>query len=228
MRSKRCVPIARYASDAVSAVTTSNASANKIDFYLQRDIDYQVHLSPNDSATNATATADVTLKLDNTAPATGLPQVVIGPFLPGRFQAGENRTYVSVYSPLALRKATIDGKPIAMAPGTERKRNVYSVFTSVFARSTQTLGAQLAGSVELRDGWYQLDIGHQPTLRADHVSVSIDVPKGWRIAAAPGMEISLGRHASARLTLEKAKSLRVHIVRDPGTWNLWDRLEAGT
>ena len=41
-------------SDAL-AVTTSNFAGNKIDYYLDRAVDYRVKLTPNDTATTATA-----------------------------------------------------------------------------------------------------------------------------------------------------------------------------
>ena len=41
-------------SDAL-AVTTSNAGGNKIDYYLNRAVDYRVKLTPDDDATKALA-----------------------------------------------------------------------------------------------------------------------------------------------------------------------------
>jgi hypothetical protein len=79
----------------------------------------------------------------------------------------------------------------------------------------------------LHDAWYDLDLRHQPTLQPDRVRVSVDVPKGWRLDKAPGMDEPSAGRATATLLLAKSTTFRVHVVRDPGTWDLWSRLEAG-
>ncbi len=212
-------------SDAI-AVTSSNAAGNKIDYYLQRSVDYRVMLTPNNSLDAAIARADLSVNLDNTAPDSGLPEGVIGPFDP-RFVAGENRTFLSLYSPLEFRAATVDGKATDVSPGRERGRNVYSRFTDVFSKTQQTNAVKLAGQVALHDGWYTLVVRHQPTLNPDRVHVSVDVPEGWRIDKSPGMTRPFSRRASVDTSFERTTTYRVHIVRDPGAWDLWGRLEAG-
>ncbi|MDQ1430087.1 MAG: hypothetical protein QOF40_689, partial [Actinomycetota bacterium] len=85
----------------------------------------------------------------------------------------------------------------------------------------------LGGVVPLHDGWYSLEVRHQPTLNPDRLHVSVDVPKGWKIDRAPGMQTVFDRRASVNLSLEKTVTLRVHIVRALDTWDIWNRLEAG-
>jgi NAD(P)H-hydrate repair Nnr-like enzyme with NAD(P)H-hydrate epimerase domain len=58
--------------------------------------------------------------------------------------------------------------------------------------------------------------------------VSIDVPTGWKIDKAPGMQMDFARRASANVTLTQSESFRVHIVPDSGAQNLWDRLVSGS
>ena len=91
-------------SDAI-AVTSSNFAGNKIDYYLQRSVDYRVNLRPTTGPPTRTRSANLSVALDNTAPAEGLPQIVIGPYLQDRFVAGENRTLLSMYSPLTFQHA---------------------------------------------------------------------------------------------------------------------------
>ena len=67
----------------------------------------------------------------------------------------------------------------------------------------------------------------QPTINPDRVHVSVDVPKGWKIDQAPGMALTIPRQATATVDLAKTTRFRVHLVRDLGRWDLWDRLEAG-
>jgi hypothetical protein len=213
-------------SDAV-AVTTSNAGGNKIDYYLQRTIDYQVNLEPDDRADAARATATLSVGLANTAPAVGLPQVVIGPF-DDRFVAGQNRSYVSMYTPLEFVGAKLNDAETPVSPGRELDRNVISLFDDIPAETVDTLTADLDGVVDLHDGWYTVELRHQPTLNPDRARVTVEVPKGWVIDRAPGMDRPFERRAKQSLQLDRTTRFRVHVSRDVDTWDLWNRLEAGT
>ena len=175
-------------SDAL-AVTTSNFAGNKIDYYLNRSVDYRVQLTPNDAATKALANAELSVALDNTAPTEGLPRVVIGPYTTDRFVAGENRTLLSLYSPLKFAAATVDGVTTSVTPGRERGRNVYSLIERIPSRTQKTTVAKLVGPVELHHGWYSLQVRAQPTLNVDRVQVSVEVPEGWMIDKAPNMDM---------------------------------------
>jgi UDP-N-acetylmuramyl pentapeptide phosphotransferase/UDP-N-acetylglucosamine-1-phosphate transferase len=214
------------ASDAV-AVTTSNAGGNKIDYYLQRTVEYHAHVEPNEHATEATVSGDLVVDLDNQAPSSGLPQIVIGPF-DKRFAAGDNVSLVSLYSPLGFLSAAIDKQATNVSPGRERGRNVYSVYSSIPAEATEKISAKLAGTVPLHNGWYSVEVRHQPTLNADRVRVSVDVPEGWRIDKAPHMRKQYARLATTSIELERTTTFRVHITQDPSAWDIWERLRVGT
>jgi UDP-N-acetylmuramyl pentapeptide phosphotransferase/UDP-N-acetylglucosamine-1-phosphate transferase len=213
-------------SDAI-AVTTSNAAGNKIDYYQQRAVDYRVMLHPDNQLDSAVADADLSVELDNNAPDSGLPEGVIGPF-DARFVAGESRSFLSLYTPLSFESSTVDGVPTSVSPGRERGRNVFSTFADLHARQKQTTLARLNGKVALHDGWYTVEVRHQPTLNPDRLHVSVDVPEGWRIDKAPGMTLPFSRRANVNTSLDRTTTYRVHIVQDPGSWDLWQRLEAGT
>jgi UDP-N-acetylmuramyl pentapeptide phosphotransferase/UDP-N-acetylglucosamine-1-phosphate transferase len=213
-------------SDAI-AVTSSNAAGNKIDYYLKRQVGYRIALDPQDMNGTARASGELTVRLDNTAPANGLPEAVIGPFLPDRFVAGENLAYVSLYSPLAIKGASVDGQAVNAGTSIERGRNVYSLFASVLANSSTTISARLNGQVHLHDGWYEVAIGHQPTLEPDRVHVSIEVPQGWRIAEAPKLQRPAAREAVGSFVLNKPTTVRVRLAHDYGDLDLWNRLRAG-
>jgi hypothetical protein len=219
--------VAPVRSDAV-AVTTSNSGANKIDYYLQRNVNYRVRLDPAAGGRQANASSRLTVELDNQAPNQGLPRIVIGPYLPDLYVAGENRAYFSMYSPLALQAGTLDGNPLAVTPGRERGRNVYSFVANVPARSTQILSVDFAGPVRLeRGGWYDLDVGHQPTVRPDRLGVSVEVPEGWRIAEAPGLHRESPRLVSMTGIQVEQRRVRVRVVPASSPWDLWDRLQDG-
>jgi hypothetical protein len=42
---------------------------------------------------------------------------VIGPYIPGLYQAGENQAYLSMYSPLSLQAGTLDSGPPSVTTG---------------------------------------------------------------------------------------------------------------
>ena len=95
------------------AVVVNNAAANKIDVYLERDLRYRATVDPTTGQT--TGTLEVTLT--NTAPAEGLPQVVLGNAV-GQ-PPGTNQALVSVYTALPVLSASLDGSPLPIEPGRE-------------------------------------------------------------------------------------------------------------
>lgn len=107
------------------SVTFSNAGGSKIDSFLSPSTDYRSTVDP---ATGQT-TARLTVRLHNTAPASGLPRYVIGNDhgLPW----GTSRLYVSAYSSLSLVSATVDGATVDPDPGVEAGWNVYSEFVDI-------------------------------------------------------------------------------------------------
>ena len=96
------------------AVLTRNLGENKIDTYLQRDITYQLLYDP----ASGEAQASVTVALTNDAPASGLPDAIIGNNDQG-FPFGTNAMQLQLYSPLGFRNAAIDGEPVGVELGQE-------------------------------------------------------------------------------------------------------------
>ncbi len=161
------------------AVTTNNALGNKIDLFLQRTIDYDARWNP---ATGEVRSA-LRIGLENAAPGSGLPDYVIGNALDGDGPPpGTNRTYVSVFSPLGLESATLDGVPIEMESHLEAGRHVYSTFVDLPPEmGTARLELRLAGRVGgLRSG-YALDVWPQVLTLADRVTVQAEGPGGMRV-----------------------------------------------
>jgi UDP-N-acetylmuramyl pentapeptide phosphotransferase/UDP-N-acetylglucosamine-1-phosphate transferase len=207
-------------------VTTQNAAGNKIDYYLRRHLTYAVRVDPGSDGREARLRGRLEARLDNTAPPTGLPPIVIGPY-DSRFVAGENRSYVSVYTPFGFTAATLDGQHASLDGTAELERNVYSTFASVPARSSRALSLDLTGTLRLgRGGWYTLELVRQPGLTPDDVTVTIDVPPGWRIAATEGVERTGDRAATTRLMLDHTTTVRVQLVRSAG--NIWQQLADGS
>jgi hypothetical protein len=167
----------------------------------------------------------VSLELRNTAPTSGLSPLVIGPFR--QYAAGENEQWVNVFTPLGVRAATLDGQPISPQGDEEQGRVVHSTLIDLPSGSERTLEMTLRGRVRLVNGWYELDLSHQPSLVADQARVTIQVPPGWEIVAAPRLTRVDDRRASGVVPLERDRTVRVKIAENPGSLDLWDRLEAG-
>jgi hypothetical protein len=161
--------------------------------------------------------------MENGAPATGLSPTVLGPY-DSRFKAGENRTYVSVYSPFGGGQATLDGHQVDLDNQPDLGRVAQSTILSIPAKSTSTLTLDVSGRVSLSDdGWYRLDVYHQTTLVPDELEISIAVPDGWRIAQTEGVEPEGPRRAVTRMALDSPVTILVRIERT-GWSGVWERL----
>lgn len=205
-------------SDSVG-LTVQNIAANKIDWFLHRSIDYHVRLTPSDAAGSAgpdraAINCNLDIALHNAAPASGLPQSIIGPYLPS-FQPGENASYVSIYSPLYFLRATLAGDPTSLSSGIEAHRNVYSTFVDIPAGQTASLEVQLSGTVALLPGgWYQLQLPHQPVVNPDQVTVTIDVAPGWKAVAARAATVTGPHSVTATLRQSTDQTIWVQVAPD--------------
>jgi uncharacterized protein DUF4012 len=174
------------------AVVNNNAVGNKIDLYLHRTVDYSATWDPDTGEVEATATVTVR----NDAPSSGLPAYVIGsPLEPeSRPPSGTNRTYLSIYSPLALDGATVDGAPVMLEPQRELGRNVYSLFLDVPPdRATRTLELRLVGRVDPGDR-YELTVANQPLVVPDDITVTVDAAgvRPGDVAAEAPLDVEAG------------------------------------
>ncbi|HEV3401948.1 MAG TPA: DUF4012 domain-containing protein, partial [Acidimicrobiales bacterium] len=196
--------------DFVLAVN-QNVSANKVDLYLQRRLRYHALVDP--SSAPARVSGQLEVSLDNGAPSAGLPSGVIGPY-DARFAPGENRTYLSLYTPFGYRSATLEGNPVALASHPEFGRLAHSATVSLPPLDSRSVRLDLEGLVQLEEGdWYRLDLGHQPLVIPDAVEVSLEVPDGWRIAETRGLRRVGSRQAFAQLVLDRDRSLWIRVER---------------
>ena len=146
------------------AVVTNNASANKIDSFLERTIEYDAEVH------NGAVRATVTITLHNTAPASGYPSYVLGSeFL--AMPSGTNRTLLSVYTPLDREGATLDGQPVGLANHQELGYRVYSTRLDLAPGETRVLKIELRGNV---DDEYALVVRPQPMAIADSYTVRVE------------------------------------------------------
>lgn len=118
--------------DGVS-VTVDNAGPNKIDAYLDLDVDYVV-------ADNV-----VTVTLTNGAPRDGLPAYVIGNG--SDRPLGTNRMWLSVYTGRPMSAVTINGTPSSMQTTAVFGWNVASRFIDIPPGSTVVVRLTVDGRV---------------------------------------------------------------------------------
>lgn len=179
-------------------VVNQNLTATGVDAQLARRISYDVHLDPG--AHPASLSAHVSVTLDNQA-------------------AGDNRTYLSIYSPFGL----VNPQP-AVTTASELGRQAYSTMLTVPPRQSRTTTLDLEGRLELDKGdWYRLDLPHQVSLGADQTTVALSVPSGWRIAEVRGPFHTVDdRHAVADLAVSGDQQLSVRLERTPWA-RLWAR-----
>lgn len=206
-------------------VVNQNLAANKIDSFLRRQLRYDVTIDPSTSP--ATIRGRLELTLENGAPSSGLSSTVIGPY-DEHFQPGENRTYVSVYTPFGGGRATLDGNPVELDNQADLGRRALSTTLSIPANSSRTLSLDVDGAVVLsEDGWYRLDLFHQTSVAPDEVEVSVSLPDGWRIAGVDGLDRQDDRRASTRIALDSPHTILVRIERS-GWAGVWERLTAAS
>jgi len=168
-------------------VVTQNGSQNKIDWFQRRDVSYDVRYTPETGEIGSI----VRLRLTNDAPASGLPDYVIGGtpgFSPG---PGISRLWVSVYTPLGLVGATLDGRPVVPVRETELGRVVYSQFVDVGPGASATLELSLSGRID-PGRQYRLDVGRQPTITPDNLSVRVGGADGWIVTSATELGLDEG------------------------------------
>jgi Protein of unknown function (DUF4012) len=152
------------------SVIVNNASANKIEYYLNRTITYDATL-----AANGTMKAAVSVTLRNDAPSSGEPDYIIGNQIAvDPPPVGTSLLYVSLYSPLELGEIRLDGQvlpPEKVEKGTELGRNVWSVWVMIPSKSSRVLTLSLSGTTPSEP--YRLRWFTQPLVNADDVAVTI-------------------------------------------------------
>lgn len=152
------------------AIVANNAAGNKIDSFARREVRYQgVH-----DARSGRIDAEVSITLDNTAPAQGYPDYVISNLIDA--PKGTNRTLLSVYTPLQVAAASIDGRPVAFSTDSELGWNVYTVTVELAARTAATITFSLGGVLEPGD--YRLALRPQPLATPERFRIEIENARG--------------------------------------------------
>jgi Protein of unknown function (DUF4012) len=191
------------------AVVNNNAIGNKVDLFLQRDVDYRATWNPDTG--ELAATAKVTLT--NTAPRQGLPNYMIGSPLPAasRPPRGTNRTYLSLYSPWTVDRAELEGKPVELERQTEGGRYAYSLFLDIPPEGgSRTVTLDLRGQLTPGDP-YSLDVSTQPLFQPDQFALAVDVGGNGDIAASTPLRVDRRRVSGDEALTREDTGYRISV-----------------
>ena len=156
------------------AVTIANAGNNKIDAYLREHIDDQVTYNP----ATGHVSGSVTIRFENTAPSSGLPDYVIGINSGAPYPRGTNDMWLSVYSPFKLTDSSVNGTTVGFSPGVrEDSVNAYSAFLAIPAGGTSTVRLTFDGSMR-RGSSYGMTLRMQPLAIAPTADVAASTSSG--------------------------------------------------
>lgn len=146
-------------------VSAINGGNNKIDVFLERE----VSISPRLDEATGEVVSEVEVTLRNRAPASGLPSYVIDnrQDLP----QGTNRMLLSVFTPLGLEDAFLDGEPIGVEVGRERGYRVYGRYIEVPPGASVTFTLALRGRIPGMDR-YRLVVPAQPMVNPDRLRLT--------------------------------------------------------
>ena len=172
-----------YGTDLVS-LRMANDGGSKLDAYIERDLSYDVVLEPETGLGRATLTAT----LRNSAPE-GLPPYVYGAFrLREGAEPGDDRLYLSLYTPDRLLAVSVDGESAPSETQAEGRLNTYSLLVDVPRGGEVTVRFE----VEVRyapDGTYALTWVPQPLAQPDQVRVAVraaDRSHDLSVVSSPG------------------------------------------
>jgi hypothetical protein len=166
------------------AAILNGASGSKIDYYLDRELDYSVTLEPGGSSL-----ARAVLRLRNDAPTSGQPNYVIGPNV-DRVLAGENELYVSAYlaSSASLSGVTVDGQPGQGRLEAELGHPVVETFEELPSGASRELVYDVAlpeaWTVDDAGGRYRLTIQEQATIHPTRARLEVRLPEGMTVVEA--------------------------------------------
>jgi hypothetical protein len=157
------------------SLITQNKGNNKIDIFMHRKVQYSSTFDPETGSVSAHAT--VTIR--NDAPPSGLPDAIIGSN-DQKIPKGTNELFFSFYTPLGLRDAKVDTQTTPLEYQVELGYSVYSKFLTIPPGGTVTVDLDLFGTLT-PGSTYSLGVFPQPSVNADEMVITTDVPPQWSI-----------------------------------------------
>jgi uncharacterized protein DUF4012 len=162
------------------SVITNNAAADKLDYYVSRDVTYEVWLGPDGSSR-----VSASVQLANDAPDTPLPSRVLGEGPSLGLSPGETRSLVNVYCVRCALAPPPSGAPQShLTGGDELGTTFFQRTLTIPPGSERSLSLNWAASnVWTGDGSggeYDLAIDGQTTIQPSNLRVVIHLPDGMR------------------------------------------------
>ena len=195
-------------------VFTSNAAGNKVDYFAERDVRYEISLGPG-----GTASAEASITLVNGAPAGAEASYALGPYPGTGLGAGDALSFLSVYCAprCEMARATEEGTPVGMEIHSELGFRSLSRYLRVNAQGSRTIGL----SLQLPNAWagdeiggvYRLRIQSQPTIRPPTGTVVVRVPAGMRIVHTSETMQVRGNEATWRGAIGRQRDFVVRFQR---------------
>ena len=171
LRTRLIGDVERPGAGDLLAVVNRNVNPSKIDAYLRRRINYDVAWNVSTGETRG----ELTVQLTNTAPASGLPDVVING--PEGTPQGTNRTQLCILSPLAVRSAYLDGERTGVGTLPElRGVDRHCLFVDLSAGSTHTVKFNLLGNLGAGVPYLLQWVG-QPTVGRDRARLTVSADR---------------------------------------------------
>jgi hypothetical protein len=205
-------------------VFTSDASGTKVDYFVSRDVRYEVSLGAG-----GTGSAEASLRFRNDAPADARPSYVLGPYPGTGLGVGDHQSFLSVYchAGCEMARATEDGAPAGMEVHTELGFRSLSRYVRVDAQGSRTIGL----SLRLRRIWvgdelggtYTLRLQGQPTIRPTTVTLVVRVPEGMRIVHTSAPMQIRGTEATWRGSVGRQRDFSVRFQR-PFPGRVWTQI----
>ncbi|HUR50683.1 MAG TPA: DUF4012 domain-containing protein [Mycobacteriales bacterium] len=125
-------------------LVVNNTAGNKLDYYLDREVGYRLG-----SCAGGRRTTTVRAQLTVDVPSSPLPPIVIGRLDRKGRPARSTSLLVSWYVArgATLDRAEVDGRRVAVYPGTERGHPVFSLRVELLARQPKVVTLQLSEPV---------------------------------------------------------------------------------
>lgn len=206
-------------------IYSQNGGGNKIDWFLHRDVTYDVEWDPG----TGTVAGTITATIRNDAPAAGLPPSIIGwggdPGDGSRpVQDGENFMLLTLLSTFPIEQVTVDGEQVGFERMDELGHEAIRLGLSVPSQSVRTLTASVRGVAAPTSG-YVVHSLLQPTVNPDAVRATIRLAPGW--TAEPVDAAAVTDASSNAVTRENAGDrlrLALRVTPDDAALDWLDRV----
>jgi hypothetical protein len=153
-------------------VAQQNAGNNKLDAYLHRTITYDATVD----ATDGSLEAKLRIVLRNDVPSLDLPDPVVDNARAA--PRGTNVTWLTVFTPHQVARATIDGQEVQLGPDREAGLNAFDTpLVEVPPGGQVVIEVDLVGGLDLSRP-YRLRLLPQPVANPDRFSASLTIRHG--------------------------------------------------